>query len=107
MKPIKIGNWLIDYDGINWEGVPSTNYFISKKTLTQSRGNEYDWLLHMSEKPWLTKEDIYALNTAFIYAMEAYGISYPSELSFVDTFTYQEEIIKRKKMISFKRGLEK
>lgn len=96
MEPIKIGNWLIDQDGINWDGTPSLKYSISKSTLTDSRGKAYDWLLHMPEKTWLTREDVYAFNTAFIFAMEAYGIPFTSDLSFVETFKEQEEIIKRK-----------
>lgn len=94
MKPFQIGNWLIDQDGINWIGTPK--YLISKETLTDSRGKSYDWLIHMPEKTWLTREDIYALNTAYVYAMEAFEIPYPAELSFIETFKDQEEILKNK-----------
>lgn len=94
MIPFKIGNWLIDKDGIKWDGTPKVDYRISKERITEAgppnRDKMYDWLVHMPQKTWLTREDIYALNTALIYAMEAFGIAFPENLSFVETFIEQD-----------------
>jgi hypothetical protein len=58
----------------------------------------YDWLVHMVEKTWLTRTDIYALNTALIYAMEEFKIPFPDDLSFVATFNEQDkELVTNKK----------
>lgn len=97
MIPFKIGNWLIKDDGINWDGDNSIDYFIAKNRLTETGTGEriktYDWLLHMAEKTWITREDIYALNTALIYAMEEFKIPFPEDISFVQTFIEQDKII--------------
>jgi hypothetical protein len=100
MIPFKIGNWLIDQEGIKWDGKPKTDYLIAKARLTeagpQGRSKMYDWLVHMPEKTWLTRADIYALNTALIYAMEEFKIPFPKNLSFVETFEQQEKELKGK-----------
>ena len=94
MIPFTIENWLINHNGIKWVGTPPVDYEISRDRITEcgpgERNNMYDWLVHMPTKSWLTKCDIYALNTALIYAMEAYGIPFPKELSFVETFKDQK-----------------
>lgn len=100
MIPFKIGNWLINDDGIQWDGIPKINYVISRDRIVepgpQGRSNMFDWLVHMPEKTWMTREDSYSLNTAIIYAMEAFNISKPDNLSFVETIIEQEAILNRK-----------
>jgi len=96
MIPYKIGNWLINKEGIIWDGPTNIDYKILKNRILESREDMYDWLTHMPEKSWLTREDIYALNTAFIYAIEVFNISLPKELSFVETFVYQEKELNNK-----------
>jgi len=98
MIPFKIGNWLIDEDCIRWNGESKINYKIKKDRLLESGPREsiYDWLFHMPEKAWLSREDIYALNTAFIYALEYFEIQIPDEKSFVETFIEQEKRLEGK-----------
>ena len=100
MIPFKIGNWLINEEGITWDGEQQIKYEIEKDRLTESgpqdRINVYDWLVHMPTKAWLSREDIYALNTALIYAMEHFKIKFPKDLSFVETFKIQEDQLKNK-----------
>jgi hypothetical protein len=61
MDPIKIGNWLITKNGIEWTGTLQKGYNIDKSRLTQSGFDErkdcYDWLLHLPEKNWVTKAE--------------------------------------------------
>ena len=75
-------------------------YFIDKERLAKKgpgeRANMYDWLVHMVEKTWLKREDIYALNTALIYSLEYFGIGFPSNISFVKTFEEQKKELKKK-----------
>ncbi|HEY4198489.1 MAG TPA: hypothetical protein VGM63_23275 [Mucilaginibacter sp.] len=97
MENLKIGNWLITADGIEWDGKAYKGYYIDKDRLLQ-RGLEhkdtYDWLLHMAHKNWLTETDIYALNTALVYAMEYFNApnKWP-KLSFVKSINEQQKII--------------
>jgi len=97
MIPFKIGNWLINEEGISHS--KDDDYLISRERIVergpQDRRNIFDWLVHMPTKSWCTREDIYALNTAFFYAIEAYGISYSSDISFVKTIVMQEKILEQ------------
>ena len=99
MTPFKIGNWLITEEGINWDGQPEVDYDITKKELvvlgSAERSEMYDWLVHLPEKTWLTEADIYALNTAFIYAIEYFGLNFKTG-SFVLTLIEQQKIISKR-----------
>lgn len=95
MQIIKIGNWIIKDDGIHWAGQPETGLVIEKERLNEGgpgdRVEMYDWLVHLPTKTWLTNEDIYALNTALIYALEYFDIGFDNNLSFVKTFIEQQK----------------
>jgi hypothetical protein len=95
MEIIKIGNWTITEEGIKWSGKEEIKYFIGKERITEraqgTKTDMYDWLIHMVERPWLTREDIYALNTAFVYALEYFDIGFLDNMSFVETFELQKE----------------
>lgn len=99
MKQMKIDNWLVTEEGIQWNGNPKIDYFISKERLdelgTNERSNMYDWLLHTASKTWITKADIYTLNTAFIYAIEYFGLDYNTG-SFIETLKEQQYEIMNK-----------
>ncbi|MBX2959168.1 MAG: hypothetical protein KF732_04355 [Flavobacteriales bacterium] len=96
----KIGNWLITEKGIKWEG--RGNIFIEKGRLldlgSEDRRFMYDWLLHLAEKNILKEEDIYSLNTAFMYATDYFHFSV-SPFCFSRAITEQQKIISKKKII--------
>ena len=94
---MKIGNWEVSDEGINWIGSPKIHTgIIALNTLKEKgpgyRNEMYEWILHFSEKAVATEADIYALNTAFIYAIEKYNLGFDT-LSFVKTFTEQQKHI--------------
>lgn len=99
MTPFKIGNWLITEEGIAWDGQPKVNYQITKERILEGgssgRINMYDWLVHIPSKTWTTETDIYALNTAFIYALAHYGLNFNTH-SFVETLIEQQDVLKDK-----------
>lgn len=76
--PIKIGNWLINKEGIKWDG--QSHIFIEKERLldfgSMERRYMYDWLIHLPEKDFITEEDTHTLNTAFILAAKLYGLAF-------------------------------
>jgi len=108
MEIIKIGNWTITEGGIKWSSKEEIKYFIDKERITErvqgTKADMYDWLIHMVEKPWLTREDIYALNTAFVFALEYFDIGFLEDISFVETFEIQNEDL-NKDNIDFDQGL--
>lgn len=94
----QFGKWLITTDGIEWTG--GVKYLIDKNTLNEESPDDtarmYDWLLHLTEKTWLTRDDIYALNSAFIYALDHFGVGFNPEISFAATLTEQDRLMKEK-----------
>jgi len=99
MTPFKIGNWLITEEGITWDGTPKIDYQIPRERILEfgpgDRTNMYDWLVHIPTKTWATEADIYALNTAFVYALAHYGLNLTT-LSFVETLIEQQNELKDK-----------
>lgn len=93
---MKFGNWLVDEDGITWKGKPM-EYVIRKGRLHEAgpsdRSSCYDWLVHMAEKTWLTRDDIRYLNEAFLYAFNLYEIGFAADLSWEETMEKQKRIL--------------
>ena len=97
MIPFKIGNWDITEQGIEWKGEVGVELIIDRDRITETgignREDTYDWLVHLTEKNWLTRSDIYALNSAFVYAISVFNLDLDSN-SFVKTFVEQEKELK-------------
>jgi len=97
MENLQIGKWLITNDGIEWTGVPFTGYYINKELLlkkSHDHKDASDWLLHLAYKNWLTEQDIYALNTAFMAAIERFVPAYKqAKVSLAKTLDEQQKII--------------
>jgi hypothetical protein len=81
--------------------MPYTGYYITKDRLLQKsleKVGTYDWLLHLAHKNWLAEEDIYALNTAFMAALECLvpECQQTGKLSLAKTLDEQQKIIRYK-----------
>jgi hypothetical protein len=91
----KFGNWGINDQGIIWLKTPA--YLIPVHSLSEEghgrRKGMYDILLHMTEKSWLTRNDLYILNTAFLYSLEHFGIGLSEKISITKTFLEQEKLM--------------
>lgn len=97
MIHVVIGNWTIDNNGISWTGIPAIKGgFIPLDDLLVRRGNAFNALLHLAEKADVTENDIYALNTAFYYAVGYFHLELPEQISFIETVIKQQEIINLK-----------
>lgn len=97
---MKIGNWKIVDAGIEWVGDHGSYPVITKERLQETRDFDgvqvYDWLTHMAEKAWITEEDVYSLNTAFLFALEHFKIGFNGSISFERTLKEQNKIVNRK-----------
>jgi hypothetical protein len=70
---MQFGNWMINEETIEWAGNELQRFVIPKDTLTSLRYDRkgsflYDWILKATEEDWLSQDDLYDLNFAFVYA---------------------------------------
>lgn len=70
---IKFGDWIVDDDGISNE---KSDYYIGKGQLFDSEIYEdsgiviWDWLIHIGNSGWVTKESVKDFNIAFVFAQD-------------------------------------
>jgi hypothetical protein len=70
---MQFGNWMITDDAIEWQADGEHAFVIPKDSLTALRYDKkgsffYDWILLATAEEWLTQDDLYDLNFAFVYA---------------------------------------
>ncbi|MBD0277238.1 MAG: hypothetical protein M3342_10495 [Bacteroidota bacterium] len=79
-------NWKVTDDGIEWKGEGLHRFSIPKDDLNRTRpGNNekqkyYDWILLATDEDWLTQNDLYDLNFAFVYAIAKFGLEFNYEV---------------------------
>lgn len=82
---MNFGNWVILEQSIEWRGEEQLNFFvIPKDDLTAIRYDKrgsffYNWILLATEEDWLTQDDLYDLNFAFVYAAALWGHEFSYE----------------------------
>jgi len=98
-KSFQFGKWLVIDEGIHLMQDGYSTYFIEKHRLVEIDygygENVYCWLCHMSHKSDMTRDDIYALCTAIVFAIDLFNIKVPENFSFVETFNkiiFQDEL---------------
>ncbi|MEI6948476.1 hypothetical protein V9K67_14880 [Paraflavisolibacter sp. H34] len=89
------GNWTITEEGIAWKGKGFSRFEIPREGLNKIRQDEnganwYEWILLATEEDWLTQNDLYDLNYAFVYAIGKYGLDFDYD-TFDDTLELQFE----------------
>ena len=83
---MQFGTWTITDIGIEWAGEEEANRFaIPKDELTAiiytKEGHYfYSWILSATKEEWLTQDDLYDLNFAFVYACAKYGLDFSYEI---------------------------
>lgn len=75
---MQFGNWLVTAEAIEWQGDGLQEFIISRETLTSLRYDRkgafyYDCILRATAVEWLTQDDLYDLNFAFVYAAATWG----------------------------------
>ncbi|PHR49840.1 MAG: hypothetical protein COA32_01515 [Fluviicola sp.] len=96
---MRFGNWKVNEEGIEWVGSVG-EYFIHKSRLNETghgeRSGMFDFLVHLTEKTWLSQSDIIDLNEAYQFAFNHFGIEMDDSLSMEDTLTEQNKLMKNR-----------
>ena len=77
MAFMKFGNWKITDKAIEWAGQGFHRFVIEKSLLLEtinaedSYGKLYKWIVLAIEEDWLTDDELYDLNFAFVFAAGA------------------------------------
>lgn len=83
-ETMQFGNWTVTDEGL--ECVYEENRFvIPKDGLAAIRYDKrgvffYDWILKATEEEWLTQDDLYDLNFAFVFAAATWGHDFSYEV---------------------------
>ena len=95
-----IGNWNISETKIEWKGGDANIFEIERSQLLEpikiddeSDEDLYKWIVIATTEDWLTVDDLYDLNFAFVYAAGASGSSDFSYERFDKTVEYQYNMI--------------
>ncbi|HET9277296.1 MAG TPA: hypothetical protein VFN95_03900 [Flavitalea sp.] len=94
---MQFGNWIVTGDSVKWNGNSSQRFEIPGGKLNATRAGEsgqfqlYDWIVQATEKDWLTENDLYDLNFAFVYAVAKFKLDFNYDF-FDATLAYQFEI---------------
>jgi hypothetical protein len=67
------GNWAITEKAIEWRGEGDSGFAVPLEEMNRiivDRNGKifYDWILIATEEEWLTQDDLYDLNFAFVFA---------------------------------------
>lgn len=81
---MQFGNWFLTEDTIEWQGNELQRFVIPKDSLTSLRYDKrgsffYDWILKATDEEWLSQDDLYDLNFAFVYAAAKWGLEFSYE----------------------------
>lgn len=92
------GNWKITPTTIEWAAEGFQRFVIEKQQLLQLESVEelnedlYKWIVLATNEEWLSDDDLYDLNFAFVYAAGASGQKLAYEV-FDKTLEYQFNIL--------------
>ena len=105
MVVCKFGNWAVGSDGIMWQGIRHINYTIPLDKIavtgTSKHAILYGWLIEIANDTRLSDEDIYSLNTAFVYALDFMlgKLEIPQYALLAETFKEQQRILNERDTI--------
>lgn len=74
------GNWKVTGKSIAWNSNDFNHFEIPINDLTRLRQNPngalYDWVLLVTDESWLSQDDLYDFNYAFVFAAARYNLSF-------------------------------
>ena len=80
------GNWTVNDEGIAWNSAGLNHFVIPRDDLVKTKqlGDDepvlYEWILTATEEAWLTQNDLYDLNYAFVFAVAKFGADFNYEI---------------------------
>jgi hypothetical protein len=95
---MNIGNWKVSEAGIEWAGDSLNRFSINAAqlaetvTIEEGMAEMYKWIVLATEEVWLTEDDLYDFNNAFIYATASTNQAFDYEI-FDRTLSYQYELL--------------
>jgi hypothetical protein len=92
---MQFGNWKVTPNEIAWAGKGVNRFVIPVAELTETTvdntGNTvYRWIILATEEDWLTQDELYDLNYAFVYATGKSDLDFDYSI-FDQTLDYQYE----------------
>ena len=94
---MQFGEWKITGSTIEWAGNGIERFVIDRSSLLETILHEtsfqpmYKWLVLATEEDWLTEDDLYDLNFAFVFAAGASNEEFDYEI-FDTTVEYQYDL---------------
>jgi len=91
------GNWKVTQNSITWKGKGMQPFEIHEDKLTATRKTNtdeiriYESIVLATNEDWLTENDLFDLNFAFVYAVAKFGLHFNYDI-FDATLAYQFEI---------------
>lgn len=77
---MRFGNWQVTVNSIEWIGSAFGRFVIPINELGRLRRSGdnlyYEWILMATDEDWLTQNDLYDLNYAFVYAIAKAGLAF-------------------------------
>ncbi len=95
---MKFGNWNITEATIEWSREGLHRFIIERQNLLQTvsikpfNGDLYRWIVLATDEEWLTDDDLYDLNFAFVFAAGAFAQNFDYDI-FDATLEYQFNIL--------------
>ena len=95
---MKFGDWNITVTAIEWAGPGLNRFVIGKHSLLETtrledeEGDMYKWIILATEEEWLSHDELYDLNFAFVFAAGASAGDFNYEI-FDRTLEYQFDVL--------------
>lgn len=80
------GNWKVNDEGIAWNSAGLNRFVIPRNGLVNTKQENddepvlYEWILTATEEAWITQNDLYDLNYAFVFAVAKFGADFNYEI---------------------------
>lgn len=82
---MQFGNWKVTDDSIRWNSAGPNQFVLHRDEMLTLKHNLmgtplYEYILLATGEDWLTENDLYDFNYAFVYAAARFGIPFSYEI---------------------------
>jgi hypothetical protein len=95
---MKFGNWKMSDETIEWSGKSLQRFAIDRSSLLETMPSDitgeelYKWIVLATDEDWISQDDLYDLNFAFVYAAGKANGEFSYEV-FDRTVEYQYDLL--------------